>query len=169
MENLLSCNGRKFTAKIQGVDVTGRIRVEDGSVYLCQDVKDGEDCADKLGYNFIWKVGDGSAEILAFNNFTDFRLHPITAKEIKAYKDWQVGDKLAEGCFTIEVIFRSGELVVCKNEDGEATGVYTCNELYGRGFRLVAEPEEEDIVEVTMDEIAKLKGVPVERLHIKKE
>ncbi|WP_410261270.1 hypothetical protein [Alistipes putredinis] len=47
---------------------------------------------------------------------------------------------------------------------------YTCDELYKKGFRLVADPApKEEIVEVTMDEIAKLKGVPVERLRMKKE
>lgn len=43
-------------------------------------------------------------------------------------------------------------------------------ELYEDGFRLIVDPApEEEIVEVTMDEIAKLKGVPVERLRMKKE
>lgn len=47
---------------------------------------------------------------------------------------------------------------------------YTCDELYEDGFRLIVDPApEEEIVEVTMDEIAKLKGVPVERLRVKKE
>ena len=69
-----------------------------------------------------------------------------------------------------EVIFRSGELVVCKRENGNATYNFTCDELYTSGFRLVYEPDpESEIVEVTMDEIAKMKGIPVERLHIKKE
>lgn len=45
-----------------------------------------------------------------------------------------------------------------------------CDELYEDGFRLIVDPApEEEIVEVTMDEIAKLKGVPVERLRVKKE
>ena len=59
------------------------------------------------------------------------------------------------------MIFRAGE---------NATFNHTCDELYRLGFRLVYEPDpESEIVEVTMDEIAKMKGIPVERLHIKKE
>ena len=35
MENLLNCDGRKFSAKIRGTYVEGLIRVEDGRAYLC--------------------------------------------------------------------------------------------------------------------------------------
>lgn len=169
MKNLLNCNGRKFTAKIKGIDAAGLIRVEDGKVYLCQNVKDGADCDDKLGFIFSWKVCDGSRDSLNDMGVTDFRLFPMTAKEIEACKNWQVGDKITDGIETKEVIFRSGEFVVCKDSDGDASCNYTCDELYNDGYRLDVEPEEEEIIEVTMDEIAKMKGVPVERLHIKKE
>lgn len=70
-----------------------------------------------------------------------------------------------------DVIFRFGELIVGKFIDTRrALTNYTCDELYEDGFRLIVDPApEEEIVEVTMDEIAKLKGVPVERLRVKKE
>lgn len=101
----------------------------------------------------------------------------MTAAEIEAYKDWQVGDKINCDGILREVIFRSGELVVCKElndmgfwKKGYASANYTCDELYNKGYRLVAEPvEEEEVVEVTMDEIAEKMGVPVERLRVKKE
>lgn len=94
----------------------------------------------------------------------------MTAAEIEAYKDWQVGDKVTDGIRAWEVIFRSGELVVCKNECDQATSNYTCDELYNSGCRLVADPEPEDeTVELTMDEIAEKVGIPVEKLRIKKE
>lgn len=49
-------------------------------------------------------------------------------------------------------------------------GPFTCDELYEDGFRLFVDPApEEEIVEVTMDEIAGKMGVPVERLRVKKE
>lgn len=169
MENLLNCNGRKFSAKIKGTYVEGLIRVEDGSAYLCQNKKDGTDCDDKLGYIFSWQVGNGSRDALVDTGITDLRLYPITAEQIEDYKNWQIGDKITDGIDTLEVIFRSGELVVCKDSDDDATSNYTCNELHKCGYRLVVEPEKEEIIEVTMDEIAKMKGVPVERLHIKKE
>lgn len=169
MENLLNCNGRKFSAKIKGTYAEGRIRVEDGNVYLCQNMRDGANCDDKLGFRFSWSVHKGSSDDLKDMNVTDIRLIPEAAEEIEAYKDWRVGDKITDGLESLEVIFRSGELVVCKDSDDEAGSNYTCNELHKHGYRLVVESEKEEIVEVTMAEIAEMKGVPVERLHIKKE
>lgn len=169
MENLLKCNGRKFSAKIRGTYAEGLIRVENGRVYLCQNMKAGADCGDKLGFSFSWQVNKGSRDNLESTGVTDFSLIPVSAEEIEVYKNWQVGDKITNGLDSLEVIFRSGELVVCKDSDDEATSNYTCNELHKRDYRLVVESEEEEIIEVTMDEIAKMKGVPVERLHIKKE
>lgn len=170
MENLLQCKGKKFKANIQGFPVKGRIQVEKGSIYLCQDVCDGSCCEDRLGFEYSWCIGDGSEVALIKNGVSNLCIRPSTKEEAESFKDWQVGDKLVYESNTWEVIFRAGELVVCKREEDKATFNYTCDELYRLGFRLVYEPDpESEIVEVTMDEIAKMKGIPVERLHIKKE
>lgn len=170
MENLLQCKGKKFKANIQGFPVKGRIQVEEGSIYLCQDVSNGSSCEDKLGFKYSWHIGDGSEMTLTKNDVSNLCIRPSTKEEAESFKDWQVGDKLVSGSNIWEVIFRAGELVVCKLEEDKATSNYTCDELYRLGFRLVYEPDpESEIVEVTMDEIAKMKGIPVERLHIKKE
>lgn len=103
-------------------------------------------------------------------NNVEFFNSPEGEVQIRDEKGVQVGDKLVYESNTWEVIFRSGELVVCKRENGNVPYNFTCDELYTLGFRLVYEPDPEtEIVEVTMDEIAKMKGIPVERLHIKKE
>lgn len=171
MENLLSCDGRRFRCKITGTPVEGRVRVEGDRVYLCQNKCDGNDADDKLGYKYSWEVTSGFKQ----NHVTEFKILPsCTAEEIEAYKDWQVGDRLRKKDGlprTIEVIFRCGELVVGKFIDtGKALTNYTCDELYKDGLRLAVDPApEEGIVEVTMDEIAEKMGVPVEWLHVKKE
>lgn len=171
MENLLKCDGRRFRANIQRKECDGKIRVENGRVYMCQNVEDGTGrCKDKLGYMFAWYIGCGRKEDIEENGVTDFHLLPTTAAEIESYKDWQVGDKISRNGMMWKVIFRSGKLVVCEKENGRASTNYTCDELYDEGFRLVAEPEpEDDTVELTMDEIAKKVGVPVEKLRIKKQ
>lgn len=93
----------------------------------------------------------------------------MTAADIEAYKDWQVGDKMTKYGPIWEVIFRAGELVVCKSKN-KATGVYTCDQLYDYGFRLVADPEPEDeTLELTLDEIAEKFGIKPENLRIKKQ
>ena len=176
MGNLLSCDGRRFRCKIDGTLVTGIIRVVGGCAYLCQNEKNGSHSIDKRGYKYAWCVFSGTEADFAHPDIkvTDFRLIPSTAAEIEAYKDWQVGDRLKrkeERAPNIEVIFRYGELVVGKFIDtGKALTNYTCDELYKDGLRLAVDPvPEEEIVEVTMDEIAEKMGVSVERLRVKKE
>lgn len=176
MENLLKCDGRSFSAKIHGEEVTGKIRVENGYVYLCQDEKEGAYCKNKHGYMFSWGVRYGEKEDLDDNYVSDFKLIPLTEKEIEQYKDWQVGDVLKlldeyEKDFDelSEVIFRSGELVVLKNKDGEASENYTCDQLYKYGYRLFPQEIEEEITELTMEEIAEKFGLPVDKIRVKKD
>lgn len=96
MKDLLSCEGRRFRCKIDGTLATGIIRVVDGYVYLCQNEKNGSHSIDKKGYKYAWCVYSGTEADFAHPNVrvTDFRFIPITAEEIEAYKDWQVGDRL---------------------------------------------------------------------------
>lgn len=172
MKNLLNCRGRQFRCKIYGELAEGKIQVEHGRVYLCQNVMNGGECEDKFGYLYSWNVLSGSKEDFEkwVISVSDFRLLPMSAEEIEEYKDWQVGDKITKGRDVFEVIFRSGEVVILKNNDGLAEGPFTCDEIYNDGCRLVAEPapESDDSVEVSMAEVAEKLGVPVEKLRIKK-
>ena len=167
MKNLLECDGKRFACKINGTEVSGMITVEEGEVYLCQNEREGNDCENKRGYKYSWAVDDGHPDRLSFNKVTDFRLCPLTRSEVDAYKDWQVGDKMTDGSAPLEVIFRSGKLVICENSEGNATGNYTCDELYADGFRLVPEDVEDSApVEVTLEEIAAWKGVDAGQIRI---
>lgn len=170
MENLLKCDGRRFRAKIYGTICEGNIKVLGDTVYLYQNIAGTKLNKKQFGYERCVGVGIGDENSLAIGYITNFHLLPRSAAEIEAYKDWQVGDKVTDGGRVWEVIFRSGELVVCKKECGRATTNYTCDELYSYGFRLVADPEPEDeTVELTMDEIAEKFGIKPENLRIKKE
>ena len=104
MENLLQCKGKKFKANIYNIPVEGRIQVEEGSIYLCQNVKDGADCEDKLGFKCSWHIEDGSEMALIKNNASNLCIHPSTKEEAESFKDWQVGDKLVYESNTWEVI-----------------------------------------------------------------
>lgn len=177
MKNLLNCRGRRFRCKIYGEPVEGKIQVEDGCVYLCQNVRRGNECGDKLGYLYSWNVLSGSDEYLRIYDVSDFALL-MTAEEIEEYKDWQVGDLIKDKTTgfgygrDMEVIFRRDELVVCKFiPSGNATLNFTCDELYNLGYRLAIEPapESDDSVEVSMAEVAVKFDIPVEKLRIKKE
>lgn len=73
-KNLLDCNGVKFTAVIEGTYVSGKIRVEDCCVYLCQNEKSGACCNDKLGYKSSWSVMYGSVIDLKDNGVSNFSI-----------------------------------------------------------------------------------------------
>lgn len=172
--DLFKCDGRKFRAAIAGTPCKGRIRVENGEVYLCQNERDGADCRDKLGYKYSWQVSAGGK--ICFDDscvkITDFRLGDMSAEEIEAYKDWQVGDKvrIEQTGEEIEIIFRSGELVVGKYDNGAATRNCTCEELHRLGYRLVTEVmEEPEVVEKSVADIEKELGMKAGTLRIKDE
>lgn len=59
MDNLFDMANSRFRAEIYGQQVYGKIQVEDGGVYLCQNVFDGASCDDTLGYSKSWYVGSG--------------------------------------------------------------------------------------------------------------
>lgn len=178
MENLLKCDGRRFRCKIRETPAEGRIRVENGNVYLCQNKQEGAEVKCRFGYKYSWSISSGSDKMLAYNDVSDFVLIPSTPDEIESYKDWQVGDKIRCGAkvasLTLglygEIIFRSGELVVPKF-NGRTPCLFTCDELYKQGYRLDVEPlpEEEKTVEISMDEIAEKWGISKDQLRIKKE
>ena len=172
--DLFKCNGRKFKAVIAGTPCEGRIKVENGEVYLCQDERDGADCRDKLGYKYSWVASrNGKINFDASSiNVTDFRLGNMSEEEIEAYKDWQVGDKVRDkkDDLDMEIIFRSGELVVCKLANDEATRNFTCEELHRLGYRLVTEVmEEPETVEKSVADIEKELGMKAGTLRIKKD
>ena len=173
-KNLKGCAGMYFSAKINGKEVVGRIQEQGESVYLCQNKVNGACPADKLGYKFGYCVSIGGDCELKMANVTDLKLQDEEGF-VESYKDWQMGDKVTCNrgeSEELEVIFRSGELVVCKDKDGDATSNYTANELHEDGYRLKL-PEckmpVSEIVEVTINEIARMKGVEPSQIRIRKE
>ena len=84
------------------------------------------------------------------DHIIDFEIVP---RDPETYRDWQVGDKVHiidnHVCWEelVEVIFRSGELVVCKDSDNNATETKTCEQLYREGGRLVLTDIERQIIE----------------------
>lgn len=170
MENLLNCDGFYYKAKINETEIAGRIRVEGDRVYLCQDyISSGQD-VDRFGYSSSYYVGHGDAGVMESKSVRYF--HLLTPEEAEQYKDWRVGDIVMDNYGgTLEVIFRSGELVVAKDiPTGLAQDNRTCEELYNEDYRLVlptAQKEKGTIREVTLDDIAEKFGVPVDKIRVK--
>ena len=137
--DLTKCNNCRFRAEISNSGlVSGRIVVNKG-VYL-EDEK-----GDFIGFLSL----DGE-EIMDMSgrDITDLEIVP---RDPETYRDWQVGDKVMMKYVgwneQIEVIFRSGELVVCKDSDNNATETKTCEQLYRERGRLVLTDIEQKIIE----------------------
>lgn len=139
-ENLLNYAGYKFTCDIGDIkDIEGEVQVQESRVFLCQNMKNGANAANKRGYKYSWDVCRGTADDLRQTGVFNLKLHLIA---VDTYKDWKVGDKIVLDGFCggkAEIIFRSGELVIFKLKNAIYGGVslnYTCDELYNKGWRL---------------------------------
>ena len=148
--------GLNFKAFICKELCKGRIQIEDGVVYLCQDKKDGADCKDKLGFRYSWGMSNISS-LEQINNSWAITNFEIVPRDPETYKDWQVGDKVLNlnirtaKSAVKEVIFRSGEVVICKTIQNSAAGVYTCDELYQAGYRLILSDIEKSAIDEDVD------------------
>ena len=165
--DLTKCKGFCFKASIYEAKVEGKLQVENGNVYLCQNEIEGSDCEDKLGFQYSWQIPNGSKEAIEANSVIDFEIIP---RDPETYKDWQVGDII--GCEDengdidimadhlcrvifrsgeLRVIFRSGELVaIAENysaEEADINGCYTCSQLFRECWRLVLTDIERQIIE----------------------
>lgn len=172
MGNLLNCNVRRFEAVFENdTKCTGRIRVENNEVFLCQNERDGRDCKDKFGFAYSWCVGIGDKESLKNNNVCAFRLLNLTNSEIESYKDWVEGDKIKNGSHVWTIEARIKGLVFAIDENNEACGPFTCDQLHEAGYRIVADPVEDETIEVELDELlkefAKTHGVDMSKVKVK--
>lgn len=144
--DLLKCQNCRFRAKVDGKEKTGRIQVGNNCIKFWFDYHD--ELNDVICHSI-------SMEIYSEYGFGEFFDDlEIVPRNPKTYKDWQVGDKMEriseEFDSNIEVVFRSGEFVVCKTEQGYASINYLCDELFNEGYRLVLTDIEKQIIEGKM-------------------
>ena len=85
--------GTKFKAKIEGRVCEGRIQKEDGSIFFCQNERNGQDATDKLGYDHSWNADNGTLSKLEHNSveILELELDP----QFKPLPKW-VGDYIAD-------------------------------------------------------------------------
>lgn len=49
--------GTKISCLINGSEITeATLQIENGIVFICQNCEAGDECCDKLGYNYSWSV-----------------------------------------------------------------------------------------------------------------
>ena len=131
---MTKCNNCRFKAKIDGIVTTGIVSAKDGLNAFLKN---------EQGYNVGCLTGAGLVD--SDNRpITDFEIVP---RDPEKYTDWQVGDVICGCNGKNEIIFRSGEVVCFKHSNGRASEIYTCRELFERGYRLVLTDIEQQIIE----------------------
>ena len=159
-------HGRRFSAEINGRSpCIGRISYEAKRYYLCQNVADGLNARDKLGYKYSWYVSIGDEPHMRRGNIRNFKLLDMTKEEIENYKVFKKGDKLTKNGSTLEVIATLEEEVVIVKCSNNVAAVYTHQELYSHNWRLKVTPEQK-VVELSVAEVAERLGYSPASLKI---
>lgn len=136
--DLTKCVNCRFRAKVDGKEIEGRIAV--AGDYL----------------QFFYNHGDIYSVLISYyreHGVDCFDVFEIVPRDPETYRDWQVGDsatvpneKRNDSAYK-EIIFRSGELVICKDGNGDISGGYTCGQLHRLGYRLALTDIENQIIE----------------------
>lgn len=155
--------GMRVTCEIRGdVIEDAKIQEESGKFYICQNVRDGSDCKDKLGYEYSWRIDRGSDNDIKRNYVTNLKL------KNKTLDDLQEGDIITDGFCERMVLGVCGKvyLMSCRGDfDSYATG-YTSEDLKGYDFKL--KEEKEEVKELTISEISEKLGYTVKVVKEKK-
>jgi hypothetical protein len=61
--DLRGCHGKKFRGSIYGEKCEGAIVEEDGMIFLCQNIRNGCECDEKMGFRFSWIVQGKNIEV----------------------------------------------------------------------------------------------------------
>jgi len=169
--------GMRVKLKIESVEITDAkvYVVNDCKIYICQNKRDGSISPDKLGYDYSWVVNGGNIEDHeTFNGHQDITnleildtMENITAGTVLVKKDNIEQDYLiVGGVFTNEEGVESVLTFDAYDESFDKNSVPLENikaNYYVKGEI----PAEAHIKEVTIEEVAKAMGVPVETLRIK--
>ena len=147
-EFLRKCHGLRFRAKSYGVPEEGIVKMDDAYVLLCYG-KESLNFPESFNRR-VTRMVDEEMPVID-SDFTDFEIVP---RDPKTYKDWQMGDNVHlenSDCDFYEIIFRSGRLVgvaaLNVDDDESLHGMFTCDELFRKGYRLVLTDIENQIIE----------------------
>lgn len=166
----------KCLVKFEGKKLSPGVIIKENELYyIFQDVWVGyrptRTESQQFGFKYSFCCYDGliteRLEYLEYNG-------PIN---IENYKDFQIGDVLENGDSDSKILVLDkkddylivGSLDELPNNDFGFVFISTNDVLLEKGYKLVVEEpvEEPPIVEMTMEEVAKVVGIPVEQLKIK--
>jgi len=138
--------GMKVTCVIADTEIKdARIQQEGTLFFICQNVVNGSDCKDKMGYEYSWFFDEdypGRLDIKEFN-LTDI-------------EDAQEGDIIVNKYGKRKVLGICGEVYFlsvpdCFDRITEPSTAYTITELKQNSYSLVVEEPEDDTVDITVE------------------
>lgn len=159
-------HGERVTCKIIDTEITdAKISVGlAGCYYICQNVKDGFDTQDKLGYRYSWFFNPEAPDR---EQVTDLKLvdrtiksHPLLEGDILlGYVDREVS--VLGVCGRVVFVSYTGDHT-------RALTYFTQEELIQAGWKLKQPtPHDTEVREFTLEEVAESLGVPVDKMRIK--
>lgn len=169
MEDLFKCDGRRFSAKIRGIECDGVIGVEGTKIYLCQNKIEGAKSKDKKGFLYSWwyKSINGATSIF----ITDFKLLEEEPEEGDLVYVSDYDPECEEEIKRLFLHKTKIGMIICVANGQEVD--YLANQLTDvEAWRYIKPVPKNTIVEVPMEEalkiVAKEKGVDVENLRVVK-
>lgn len=156
----------KCLVRFEGKKLSPGVIIKEGErYYIFQDVWMGDRPtrteSQQFGFKYSFCCYDGLItewlEYLEYNGLIN----------IENYKDFQIGDVLENGVSKILVLDKKDDYLIVGSLDEHLGLVFisTNEALLEVGYKLVI--EEPPIIEMTMEEVAKAIGIPVEQLKIK--
>jgi hypothetical protein len=110
-------SGQGFKAIIDGVRCEGKVQVEYGDIYLCQNEKDGKSCVDKLGYQYSWGITDLHTHELKMFGATDLVLlsdHTVVIPTITDNGSFKCGFSQPSEMLEIKTDGKEAKMVDCR-------------------------------------------------------
>jgi hypothetical protein len=136
--------GQPITCTIWWTKVIGKISIDDGRVFICQDEKAGHDVVAKLGYKYTWYWLNKDQDPCDINAVTDWSFGPRTLK------DMVVGDILVSKYHEAKVLEVGKTSFLMSNWDkfDEAGYWNAFTEAENDGWKFKDQPEPEDSIEI---------------------
>lgn len=152
--------GQYFTALIGKKPVKGRVSIENGNIFLCQNVLNGAECKNKQGMSYSYYVGgDSSRNTIAsgYGGITNFRI--VTAAQYKAFKESVTKEK------KLPVVKRLGRHFGFDVEKKNSVYVFGCGAVKLTGKQIKDFIEISSLPEAKLKNFSKVKDI-VERRSI---
>lgn len=145
-------HGQKATCVIGDEKITdAKISIESGGVFICQDLKNGNNCSDKLGYKFSWILLEKNKDFEeGYKGVTKLKLSNRTIEDVQ--EGDLIKDRSGDFCRVLGVV---GKVVFMsytwsKDEDEiEKYGLgYSISELKDYGYTLVDEETPKETITI---------------------